>query len=154
MADSCECQHEFRVFHKMQGTSCLDEGLVASQERLFHVVILKFKSELGPYKLSVWLWVLGVFRKFHATILTEVMIQSYTLKFVLTTTDTFLPNHQISPRDTHTHTNTVPLEVMKSKPTPVVAPIRPASMRNINVSVSSNGQCLRKNHSGAHTTNN
>jgi len=55
MADSCECQHEFRVFHKMQGTSCLHEGLVASQERLFHVVILKFKSELGPYKLSVWL---------------------------------------------------------------------------------------------------
>ena len=49
----CKCHDEFHGFHKMQETSCLDKGLVASLERLFCVVILKFESEAGPYKLSV-----------------------------------------------------------------------------------------------------
>ena len=51
MPDSCKCHDEFHAFHKMQETSCLDKGLVASQDRLFRVVILKFESEPGSYKL-------------------------------------------------------------------------------------------------------
>jgi len=30
----CKCHDEFCVFHRMQETSCLDKGLVASKERL------------------------------------------------------------------------------------------------------------------------
>ena len=74
VADSCKCHDEFRGFHKMQGTSCLDKGLVASQERLFRVVIPKFEPEPGPYRLCACEF-LNVFIKFHATLLIEVMIK-------------------------------------------------------------------------------
>jgi hypothetical protein len=62
VADCCECHDEFRGFHKMQGTS-LDEVLLASQERLFHVVSLKFESEPETHKLSVGLCVFKCFKK-------------------------------------------------------------------------------------------